>query len=87
MAEKKVDTKKSSVKSQSNVSKIQVVGPKDSTNGAEILRFNREGNKKAIDITAGQYLKVGSGEDADITQEEAKRLLNYDRWDVKEVND
>lgn len=87
MAEKKVDTKKASVKSQSTVSKIQVVGPSDETNGAEVLRFQREGNKKPIDITSGQYLTVGSGEDADISQEEAQRLLNYSRWEVKEVKE
>lgn len=90
MAEKKsesktADLKKSEVKTQSKLPKIQVVGPTDETNGASILRFNREGNKKPIDIVAGEYLTVG--EEGDVTQDEANRLLNYSRWEVKEVKD
>lgn len=84
MAEKK-NEKQASVKNEVSISKIQVVGPADQTNGADILRFTRDGRKQPIDITAGQYLTVGA--DGDITPDEAQRLLNYSRWEVKEVKD
>ncbi|KAB2328932.1 hypothetical protein F7731_23550 [Cytobacillus depressus] len=85
MAQKKTNTKKTSEKSQSTISKIQVVGPTDETNGAQILKFSREGNKNPLTITPGEYLDVG--EEGDISQDEAQLLLNYSRWEVREVED
>lgn len=72
-------------KKESPIRKLKVIGPADSSNGAAILRFTREGNKKSIDITAGTYLVVGETKESDITPKEAERLLNYKRWQVKEV--
>jgi hypothetical protein len=87
MADKNKSSSSESKKaSQSTLSKIQVVGPKEEYNGSEILRFPRDGRKKPIEIVAGQTLTVGDGEDANITEDEAKRLMTYDRWEVKEVN-
>lgn len=72
-------------KAESVPKQIQVVGPADETNGAAVLRFQREGNKKAIDITKGQILSVG--DEGDVSEDEARRLLNYSRWEVKEYKE
>ncbi|MCU6603764.1 hypothetical protein OCO53_25320 [Peribacillus frigoritolerans] len=65
--------------------KIQVVGPKDNSSLAGVYRFSRDGRKKDIDIVKGQILTVGK--DADITENEAQRLLNNQTWEVKEVSE
>lgn len=84
MAENKENKAKSQEIKTESVSKLEIVGPKDATNGASVLRFNRDRNRKAIDLVPGQILTVG--DDGDITQDEAKNLLSYDRWEIKEVN-
>ncbi|MEP9408569.1 hypothetical protein ABKP09_19820 [Peribacillus frigoritolerans] len=77
MAEKKAIAK--------GPTKIQVVGPKDSYSLAGVYRFPRDGRKNDIDIVKGQILTVG--EDADLTEIEAQRLLNNQTWEVKEVSE
>lgn len=62
---------------------IQVIGTKDKNNGAAILRFQRDGRKQPMDLVPGQILSVGEGKD--LTDDEAKRLLSVETWDVKEV--
>ncbi|MET3689891.1 ATP-dependent protease ClpP protease subunit [Priestia megaterium] len=71
---------------KSSASKIQVVGPVETNSGSTILRFERDAESKpAIDLIPGQVLTVG-GNGGDVTKAEAERLLNYTRWEIKEVN-
>lgn len=70
-------------KKKSAVKRIRVEGPTNPENGASVIRFNRDGRKQPIDIIAGQVLIVG--DEGDITEEEAKRLMSYGGWKVKEV--
>ncbi|MED4116543.1 hypothetical protein P4661_27285 [Priestia megaterium] len=72
---------------KSTSSKIQVVGPVETNSGSTILRFERDAETKpAIDLIPGQVLTVG-GNGGDVTKAEAERLLNYSRWEIKEVNE
>lgn len=72
-------------KNEESVKKILIEGPKDPENKASILRFNREGRRKSIDLSIGQVLIVG--EDGDITESEANRLMSYGGWIIKEVTE
>ena len=65
--------------------KIRVEGPVSRENGASVLRFNRDGRKKPINLYAGQVLTVGENED--ITEEEASRLMSIGTWSIKEVTE
>ncbi|MGG1571596.1 hypothetical protein [Fictibacillus sp. NRS-1165] len=56
-------------------------GPKESSNGSQIFRLMREGNKENLDIAIGQQLTVGE----EITAEEGQYLLNSSTWAFKEV--
>lgn len=67
------------------IKKVRIEGPSNPENMASVLRFNRDGRKKPIDLIAGQVLTVGEKED--ITEEEAKRLMSYGSWNIKEVED
>ena len=69
----------------SPVKKIVINGPVSSENGASVLRFNRDGRRKPIDLMVGQVLNVGEGQD--ITEDEAKRLMSYAGWSIKEVTE
>lgn len=72
---------------KSTTSKIQVVGPVETNSGSTVLRFERDAESKpAIDLIPGQVLTVG-GNSGDVTKAEAERLLNYSRWEIKEVNE
>jgi len=72
---------------KSTASKIQIVGPVETNSGSTILRFERDAESKpAIDLIPGQVLTVG-GNGGDVTKAEAERLLNYPRWEIKEVNE
>ena len=75
--------KEESVKSEESVKKIRVEGPVSPENGASILRFGRDGRKKPLDLYIGQVLTVGENED--ITEDEASRLMAYGSWSIKEV--
>lgn len=90
MAEERQDYETQEVETQeeTTLKKIQVVGPVDETNGAEVLRFVRDdGRRNPIMIARGQVLTVGDADDADITENEAQRLLNNTRWEAKEVEE
>ena len=67
------------------VKKVKIIAPNDPTNGAKVLRFPRDGRKKPIDIVSDQVLKVG--ENQDITEDEATRLMNYKGWKVEEIKE
>lgn len=68
-----------------SIQKIEVVGPKDAYSLAAVYRFNRDGRKQPIDLIKGQVLSVG--DDADVTENEAQRLLNNQTWEIKEVSE
>lgn len=70
-------------KEETIAKRIRIEGPKNPENGATILRFERDGRKKALDLYIGQILTVG--EKGDITEEEASRLMSLGNWKVKEV--
>lgn len=72
-------------KEESALRKIRIEGPKNPDNRATVLRFERDGRKKPLDLYIGQILTVGEKED--ITEEEASRLLSLGNWNVKEVKD
>ena len=72
-------------KKNESVKKIRVEGPVSSENGASVLRFNRGGRKKPIDLYAGQVLTVG--ENQDVNEEEASRLMSIGTWSIKEVEE
>ena len=72
-------------KNEESVKKIRVEGPVSSENGASVLRFNRGGRKKPIDLYAGQVLTVGDNQD--VSEEEASRLMSIGTWSIKEVEE
>ena len=75
-------------KQKSNYTKLQIVGPADPNNGAEILRFEFEDKrKKPLDLMAGQILRVGEGKEFDISPKDAERLRLNNRWKIKEVTE
>ena len=59
--------------------KLQVIGPKNSRNKAEILIFIRE-NGESLELYKGQILEI----EKDITKEEAMKLKDT-TWEVREV--
>lgn len=70
---------------KANIRRIRIEGPKNTENGASVLRFERDGRKKALDLVVGQILTVGEKED--ITETEAQRLLAMSTWNIKEVEE
>ena len=86
MAEKKAAKQTEETKqAETSIKRIKVIAPVDPTNGAKVLRFHRDGRKKPIDIISEQVLTVGENED--ITQDEASRLMNYSGWTVEEIKE
>lgn len=75
--------KKQEVQTASVGSKLEVVGPYDSTSGAQVFRFYRDNEKKpTLDLIRGQVLTVG-GNAGDLTKAEADSLLNNEQWEFK----
>lgn len=86
-SKKSNETNDTTTSKSTTTTKIEVVGPVDTASGANILRFNRDAKtKEPIDIVPGQVLTVG-GNSGDITKAEADRLLSYNRWEFKEVEE
>lgn len=85
---KSSDKGKAEVKSSntSTTKKIHVVGPVE-TNMADVLRFNRDKNRKAIDLVPDTFLTIGDEDGTDLTEAEGQRLLNIRSWEVKEVTE
>lgn len=70
---------------KSTIKRLRVEGPTNPNNGSSVLRFERDGRKKALDLYIGQILTIG--EKHDITEEEANRLKSIGTWNIKEVED
>ncbi|USK72680.1 hypothetical protein [Peribacillus asahii] len=67
---------------EKKVTKLLVVGPKDKGNFAKVLRFHLSSKKNPLELARGQMLTVGK----EITETEAKQLLNNSTWEIKEVS-
>ncbi|WP_153465131.1 hypothetical protein [Sediminibacillus terrae] len=67
---------------EKKITKLVCKGPRNERNGALYLRFKREDKRKAdLLVYPGDSLIVGK----DVTEQEAKKLLNNPTWKFEGV--